>query len=878
MTVQLRKTVTVTITGTNDQPEVRDVSKIVFEDGRVIDGQLEVTDVDTGDTHTFALVDDAPAGFTLNPDGSWSFDPDNDAYDSLAKGDVLVLKIPYTATDSSGAFNAESEEGMITIKVIGTNDRPEVEDVEFGVYENGAKYTGQLDVTDVDEGDKHIFLPASKLPAGFILLPNGEYSFNPSNPAYESLREGQEITLTVKYVAVDDSVSLNSISETGTITITVTGTNDQPWVKNVSKTVYEGGDEISGQVKAYDIDNGDTHTFALVDDAPAGFTFNSDGTWSFDPADPAYDSLAKGEILTLKIPFTATDNSGAANAESEEGFITIKVKGTNDAPVAVNDEVEVDEDGSVTFGVLGNDYDVDGDSISIKDFTQPEHGTVTLNQDGTFTYVPNENYNGDDSFTYTIKDQHGETSTATVSVTVNPVNDAPVAVDDGRPNFSFSGLSGNYYAVSTEFNGLSGSTYNNDNGYLIDNLTEFKHIVDTTDPAATFEATKIWYGYGNNNGVSTGNSLAEFLNHDGASLEYVNGQTNTEEGGFHISGKIWIEAGTYNFKVYADDGYDILIDGESVAKFVNNQSPATHVHDSFTIEESGWYDIDMYWWDQGGEYVFQPSISDDGGLTYTLLTNEGTYVTDEDTAIDFTAADLLDNDFDIDGDELTIIGVGNAVNGEVVLNDDGSVTFTPDADYNGPAQFEYTISDGNGGEDTATVYLVVSPVNDAPVAADDFAETNENESIIINVLDNDTDVDGDSLSIDTYDGTSENGGTVTLNQDGTFSYTPAQGFSGTDTFTYTVTDGNGGFDTATVTVEVADTNDVPVAQNDFVSVVEGSSTTQTVNLVLVLDTSTSMNDKVGSLTRLQIAKAALQNLIDKYGDSLGSVMLVDFND
>ncbi len=1160
------ETVTVTITGTNDRPEVRDVSKIVFEDGRTIDGQLSVSDVDTTDTHTFALSGDAPDGFILNSDGSWSFDPDHDTYDSLAKGDVLVLKIPYTATDDSGADNAESEQGTITIRVIGTNDRPEVGDVEFGVFEGGARYTGQLDVTDVDEGDQHIFLPASRFPAGFVLLPNGSYSFDPSNPAYNSLREGEELTLTVKYVAVDDSVSLNSISETGTITITVTGTNDRPCVTDVFKTVYEGGNEIGGQLRAYDADNGDTHTFALVGDAPAGFTLNSDGSWSFDPSDPAYDYLAKGETTLIKVPFTATDNSGSDNDTSEEGYITIKVKGTNDAPVAQDDAVEVNEDSQVVIDVLDNDYDVDGDTISIKDYTQPAHGEITLNPDGTFTYTPNGDYNGSDSFTYTIKDENGATSTATVNINVNPVNDAPVldleadaakttitydsqsasfnnavgvywldengdpvdaqiildgsdntdfgeifsmnseagniqffiiadgasivdgstvfsfdadgkllingaeptkpvfysedgknpdgkqfflitdngdgthtiaiedqtdsdfndvvltltetssgdgtgyettyvensspvsiasdtveitdvddtniesavikltnpfdgdflstgtlpagisvvsndgvtivlegtatladyqeaikaigfastsenpatddrfievtvndgdddsntaittvkvipvndepvAVDDGRPNFSFTGLTGNYYAVDTDDNGLGDD---NNSGYLIDNLNEFKHIVNTTDPAASFEATKIWYGYGTGS-VSQGNNLERFLNAngentDGNSLTYNDGEVvNSDEGGFHISGRVYIEAGTYNFRVLADDGYEILINGDSVAKFANNQSPATHVHDSFTIGESGWYDIDMYWWDQGGEYVFKPEISADGGQTYTMLTNEGTYATPEDVAIDFAAADLLDNDFDVDGDDLTIIGVSNAVNGEVTLNPDGSITFTPDADYNGPAQFEYTISDGNGGEDSATVYLVVSPVNDAPVAAADYIETDENTSVEIDVLANDTDADGDALSVSDFDSTSENGGTVEL-VNGKLVYTPAEGFDGEDTFTYTVSDGNGGTDTETVTVKVNNTNDVPVAQDDIVSIEEGVATTSKTNLVLMLDTSGSMTDYSGTIyvdgewtTRLALAKQALIDLIGKYGDSLQNVMLVDFD-
>ncbi|MGE4498418.1 MAG: Ig-like domain-containing protein, partial [Deferribacterales bacterium] len=434
------------------------------------------------------------------------------------------------------------------------------------------------------------------------------------------------------------------------------------------------------------------------------------------------------------------------------------------------------------------------------------------------------------------------------------------------------------------FNGLEGSTYNNDNGYLIDNLDEFKNITATADPAATFEATKIWYGYGNDNGVSTGNSLAEFLNHDGASLEYTDGQTDTPEGGFLISGKVYIEAGTYNFKVFSDDGYEILIDGESVAKFENNQSPAEHVHDSFTIEESGWYDIKMYWWDQGGEYVFQPSISADGGLTYTPLTNEGTYATPEDTAIDFAAADLLDNDFDIDGDDLSIIGVGNAVNGEAVLNPDGSVTFTPDADYNGPAQFEYTISDGNGGEDTATVYLVVAPVNDAPVAADDEISLDEN-SVFEGALPEAFDADGDEVSYSVK--TPAGHGTVEINEDGSYTYTPENGFSGEDSFEYTVDDGNGGTNSYTVSITVNDTNDVPAAQDDFASLEEGVSTSGTVNLVLVLDSSGSMTDwEHGGVifvdgewtTRLALAKQALIDLISKYGDSLNEVMIVDFDD
>src|SRR5680860_1632738 len=109
------------------------------------------------------------------------------------------------------------------------------------------------------------------------------------------------------------------------------------------------------------------------------------------------------------------------------------------------------------------------------------------------------------------------------------------------------------------------------------------------------------------------------------------------------------------------------------------------------------------------------------------------------------------NDTDPDGDELTITGVDNAVNGEVVLNENGTVTFTPTENFNGEASFEYTISDGNGRFDTATVTVNVGAVNDAPIAVDDIVSTDEDTPITLgneDIVDpNDTDPDGDELTI-----------------------------------------------------------------------------------------------------------------------------------
>ena len=102
----------------------------------------------------------------------------------------------------------------------------------------------------------------------------------------------------------------------------------------------------------------------------------------------------------------------------------------NNAPAAAADGATTNEDTAVTLAVLGNDSDVDGDSLSVGAVTQGANGTVVINGDNTVTYTPNADFNGADSFTYTVSDGNGGSDTATVSVTVNAVNDAPVAAAD----------------------------------------------------------------------------------------------------------------------------------------------------------------------------------------------------------------------------------------------------------------------------------------------------------------------------------------------------------------------------------------------------------------------------------------------------------------
>jgi hypothetical protein len=183
--------------------------------------------------------------------------------------------------------------------------------------------------------------------------------------------------------------------------------------------------------------------------------------------------------------------------------------------------------------------------------------------------------------------------------------------------------------------------------------------------------------------------------------------------------------------------------------------------------------------------------------------------TPEDTPV---TVPVLTNDQDIDGDTLTVDSITQPTSGTAVLNADGTITYTPNENFSGDDSFTYTVSDGNGGTDTATVTITVTPVNDAPVAADDLTETPEDTPVTVPVLTNDQDIDGDTLTVDSI--TQPTSGTAVLNPDGTVTYTPNENFSGDDSFTYTVSDGNGGTDTATVTITVTPVNDAPVAEDD----------------------------------------------------------------
>jgi ELWxxDGT repeat protein/VCBS repeat-containing protein len=457
--------------------------------------------------------------------------------------------------------------------------------------------------------------------------------------------------------------------------------------------------------------DGNMNTLAAVkvtDPAHGSVAVNADGSFSYVPA-ANYNGPDS---------FTYKANDGSLDS-SPPSTVSITVTAVNDAPVANNDAYSTNEDTALTVsgpGVLGNDTDADSDPLTAGSASTPANGSVTLNADGSFTYTPNANFSGSDSFTYKANDGSADSNVAAVTITVNAVNDAPVANNDAYSTNEDTPL-------SVAAPGVLGND---------------------TDVDSTLTATS----------ASTPANGSVSLNADGSFTYTPNANFN----------------GSDSFTYVADDGSG----GTSTA--------------TVTIGVS--------------------SVND------TPVANNDAYSTNEDTALTVSAPGVLGNDTDADG-TLTATSPSTPNNGSLVLNPNGSFTYTPDANFNGSDSFTYVADDGTGGTATATVNLTVTAVNDAPVATNDAYSTNEDTPLTLVapwVLGNDTDADADTLTAGSA--STPANGSVALNADGSFTYTPNANFNGSDAFTYVASDGNGGTSVATVSIAVSPVNDAPVANAD----------------------------------------------------------------
>src|SRR4051812_17577130 len=202
------------------------------------------------------------------------------------------------------------------------------------------------------------------------------------------------------------------------------------------------------------------------------------------------------------------------------------------------------------------------------------------------------------------------------------------------------------------------------------------------------------------------------------------------------------------------------------------------------------------------------------------IAGDDSLTTVEDTPAD---VDVLPNDSDPDRDTLTVATLAHPGHGIASINLDGTVHYVPALNFAGQDAFDYTVADGNGGSDTGRVSVVVTPVNDPPVATNDTVSTTRDTPLTIDVLANDTDPDGDSVT--TVAVAQPTSGTASILPDGSIRYTPPSGYSGPDSFDYTISDGHGQESTATVSITVSGENHAPSATPDSATTAEDTTVT-----------------------------------------------------
>ena len=466
-------------------------------------------------------------------------------------------------------------------------------------------------------------------------------------------------------------------------------------------------------------------------------------------------------------------------------------------PIAVDDVVATPEDRLVYIYVVHNDRVGSGGALTFEAFeSQPDHGTVAVDANGVVAYTPAADWTGVDVFSYAACDDSGLCSSASVVVTVTPVNDAPVAADDAAPTPKGVGVSIPVLANDTDVDGDS------------DSLTVGAIVTAPTSGTATVDA----------NGTITYTPTADFEGDvtfvysacdasgacDEATVTIHVGDANGVPVALPDSAEAVPEVPT-TIDVLAND-----VDPDGDPLTITATSTPAHGTVAIVAGEIVYTPAP----DFGGTDTFTYTVCDDAGACATAVVtvvvtggeNHPPVAIDDEAATPKGTAvslDVLANDVDVDGDALTVVEVTQPAHGTVVVAPDGTVTYTPEPGFEGVDTFTVTIADGEGGVSTSTVVVTVKGASQGgPSAGDDAYDVPAETASALKIRDNDSDPDGDALVV--VDLVEPLHGTVRVDANGDIVYTPAAGYIGPDTFAYTVSDGHGGYATATVTLYVGD--------------------------------------------------------------------------
>ena len=335
---------------------------------------------------------------------------------ALAAGETHTENFTVRVTDDKGAFANQT----VVVTVNATNDAAIITGTSTAsLTETDAALStgGALAATDVD-GSAAFAAQANVLGSNgygvFAIDAAGAWTY--SAGAHDEFAAGQSYTDSFTVATADGTEQV--------VTVTITGTNDAPVVTSGATASFAENDTgVVYIATATDGDAGTVLSFALGGADATRFNINAaSGAVGFNTS-PDFEAPADaGGGNVYDITVLASDGFNVAAARA----VVISVTNVNEAPVANADTATINEDTVVNITALQNDTDVEGGALTVSAVTQGAHGAVSINGDGSLRYAPTLNYFGTDSFTYMASASGGLSSAATVNITINPVNDAPV--------------------------------------------------------------------------------------------------------------------------------------------------------------------------------------------------------------------------------------------------------------------------------------------------------------------------------------------------------------------------------------------------------------------------------------------------------------------
>lgn len=786
------RTFTITVNAVNDVPRAGDGSLTTDEDApetiNVFAGDAPLAsdvEVERGEEGASLEVTSVTQGGNgsvgIGVAGDITYTPDED----YGGPDSFI----YTVEDDGG----KTATGTISVTVKPVNDAPaavadtaettEDTPVDIDVLEND---------TDADGGDELSVSGFTQPEDGSGTVtknPDGTLRFTPKRDF-----SGQS---TFTYTLTDGTTG-----ETTNVTVTVTAVNDAPVAASDAYTVDEDGTlTANGQggnpngVLGNDTDpDGDPLTAKLIENVENGrLIFDAtDGTFAYAPN--------AGFSGTDEFTYTAGDGT----KDSEVATVGISVRAVNDAPLPKDDTKTTPENTPLVFpadDLTKNDSAGSGEDqkLTVTATGNARNGTVALSG-GNITYTPNRDFNGEDSFTYTVCDDGEEPlcseMEATVRVSVGVVNSAPNAADAARSTDEDQAITVDLSQLAT------------------DDETASKDLIYA-----------VVSGPGTAKGTATidGATLTYTPKKDFSGTATITYSATDEGDGDSPSksdeGKLTITVNPVNDAPTADD--DTASTGEDTPVLIDVLDGDTDPeNDALTIApvtQPGKGSVEVV----NGKVRYTPNMNASGTDTFTYRVSDGeadsgiatvtvevaaandapvgrpdSAKTKEDTSVNIK---VLANDTDADADKLSVSEVSRPANGRVTARANGTIKYTPNANWSGTDTFTYRASDGTVSSDPVSVTVMVAPINDAPVVVDDAVKTPVNTPVRVAPLSNDGDTEGDALkltSVRFYES-----GSVRV-ENGTFLFTPSRDFSGIVRITYAVSDGRGGQDTGTVTIRV----------------------------------------------------------------------------